>query len=244
MKTTILLTSALLCTSIAQAATITADYSSGDGVVINQVQTDGTLVASDRPNVGAFKTDGSGNRGFNGFYFFELPTLSIGSTIEGANFSAFLTVMGGTINSNMDLYLYGSDTLGATAGDYQTTTGTLGSGDNPNNWHGTRIADNFLTPSSINNQTYNVTDDALLASLQSLYTDGSPTSTYAVIRAQMDWDSDATTETIRYRLNSHKDGLAIPSLTLDYVAAVPEPSSSILLGLGGLSLIMRRNKQN
>lgn len=75
----------LITTAVAlqtQALTVSAPYSSGDGSVINQVKSDGTLAATDRPNIGAFTTGG-----FNGFFYFELPTLSSGQTIEGADFS-------------------------------------------------------------------------------------------------------------------------------------------------------------
>lgn len=202
-----------------------ATYASGDGTVINQVESDGTLVSNDRPNAGAFQQNPDGTaQGFQGFFFFELPTLAAGETITSASFSAYLDILANTEShlANLDVYFYGSNTLGAVADDYQQTTGVQGSGDNPDNWHGTRIVDNWITPNSTVDQDYSILDGLLLSELQSLYTGVTPNVTYAVFRMQVDWDSDnlpSGAAAARYRLDSHRGNGDPPSFL---ITTIPE----------------------
>ncbi len=235
MKKITIIGIALVMGSYAQAALVSATYASGDAVVINQVKSDGTLTADDRPNVGAFATGG-----FNGFWFFELPTLAAGESIDAAAYANKLKVItdkGGL--ANFDLYAYGSSVLGAVSNDYQVTTGVAGSGDNAANWVGTRVADDLLTPTTyVDEQIYTVTDGSLLSVIQGLYAGGTaPTETYLVLRGQMDWDTDVVTDTQRYRFNSHAD--VGPSLLLN---VIPEPATMGMVALFGSGLLFIRRR--
>ena len=53
---------------------------------------------------------------------------------------------------------------------------------------------------------------------------------------------DTAGGTVQLVLNSNGPQIRLDNVRLDYVAPVPEPSSTALLGLGGLALILRRKK--
>ena len=145
----------------------------------------------------------------------------------------------------MDVYFYGSNTLGVSADDYQQPTGALGSGDNSNNWTGARVADNWITPSSTNDQTYSILDGLLLPEIQSLYTNQTPNIAYAVFRIQVDWDSDILPDgasASRFRLDSHRGDGAPPKLVLK---TIPEIETYALqIGVSTLILVLLCSRTN
>jgi len=199
-----------------------AAYAGGDGVVQNQAENDGSTAATDRPNCGAFASGSA----FNGFYFFEL------SDLMGINVSNLLSVtfsgelaINTASNFNCDAYAYGQNSLGAAGSDYQipgsATTGTL-------------VQDDYLTPALATDTLYPLTSDELKNLVLSLYnSDGTPASNYLVLRLQPDWDViPALTSSVRYRINSHKSGLAAPGLQFEIGTGGADGNAALANGDG------------
>lgn len=194
--------------SSAGGTEVSAIYASGDGVAKNEVRSDDDVITSDRPGIGGF----SGGPEFNGFFFFELPDLSGGGspTISGVTFSGVLhinTAAKAPGGFNCDVYGFGRDFLSLDADDYHDP------GTPP---PGTLVQDDYLTPTSPTNASHVIDSAELSALVTSLYNpDGTPASTYLVLRMQPDWSSVPTlTAGSRYRVNSHKPNLDVPSLRI------------------------------
>jgi len=165
-----------------------------------------------------------------GIVVFELPTLTGGNTISGANFEAILTGIGGT-SPNADLYvLRASDSSSFTTADYSgggtllmstffdsSTVGAWGGADTSVNTDGTA-------------------DASLATWLQSQYTGDTPNNTYAIFRLSANpagtggWDGA-----------SWNNGTG-STLT---IKTVPEPATIGLFGLAGvIALIARRVRRS
>ncbi|BDS06544.1 hypothetical protein NT6N_15840 [Oceaniferula spumae] len=204
--------------SAASAATITADLSDAEATSSGGSGAGGnqTILA------GVFY---SGGPGLTPVFAFQLPTLAAGETFDSATVTLSLDRFSGTPAFNSDL-------IGLTRID--ASPAILGT-----DWNGpgTLLHDDFLTPaSSLGANTSNDFTSWLITQ----YDGGANAGQFIFIQA--DSAGLTTGGTVGYHLDTANNVTVANRPVLNYTTVVPEPSSAALLGLGGLTLIMRRRK--
>ena len=196
----------------------------------------------------------------NAIFFFKLPILQSGETLTSANLRVIELAdpTNGPPTINADLWALGYDnhtipTNGPAESQAYYYNGPL----DPNPGVGTGairalIQDNFLIPTDVigtggpsaAHDTNNSGDAALLAYIQSLYTNPSiiPGTTSLILRLNYDdaaYSPVFATTPNHYTLTSADNATAKPTLTLS-TQVVPEPNAIALLAAAALLLSRRR----
>ncbi|YCM45966.1 PEP-CTERM sorting domain-containing protein [Verrucomicrobiaceae bacterium 227] len=207
-----------VATCIAPAVTITAD--AGD----SEVSSTGGV--------------GQGTRGFfyAGTYYagnglapvfpFLLPTLGAGESFDSATLTLGLERLfnGNNLTSNGDII--GLDRVDASPLPLGEDWGSAG----------TMLHDNFYTPT---NAPAVQTSQDFASWLNTQYADGANAGNYVFIK--VDAESQTAGRAAYVLASSENTTLQTPELNYT-TTSVPEPSSTLLFGLGGLALILRRRK--
>lgn len=156
---------------------------------------------------------------------FQLPTLAAGESFDTATLTLELTsLFGSTPTFNGDIV--GLDRIASAP----TVLGVDWGG------AGTILEDNFYTPSS----TASIGTTIDFASwMNTQYDGGANAGEYVFIRV----DAEGSTSGRSAYVVASADNATAQVPTIDYtVAAIPEPTSASLLGLGCLALALRRRK--
>ncbi len=177
---------------------------------------------------------------------FQLPTLGAGEVVTSANLRTQLFNKADPGNlGNADLYGLGfRTTADVLISDFYT-------GSTPDNTDATVIMQGFLTPATPlridgNNgfvETDTAADSALVGYLNAAYTGGAVAGDFVFLRLSYAVDQPIPVGNSAYELLTRNAGGANeqPLLTIDS-AVVPEPSTSLLIGVAGTLALIRRRK--
>lgn len=185
--------------------------------------------------------------------YFELPEVGAGQYITDATFSINHIEVIGSPDYGVDLYglgySAGAPFIPSTASEVESF---FYAGDTADTRAGQNIAEvaliqsDFLdgeSPGWIENSAAATVD--LVAFLNSLYDAGAEAGDYAILRISSRFlndgsDADNRAFNDRYTFNHGWDDNDVDDRPLLSITGIPEPSTLVLLGLGGLLLMKRR----
>ena len=228
MKTKLLtLLIAILAIQDNHAATIfTLDLAAGDDSSARIRDTGsfdglGDLAQTEQNNFVGTITFGGNGAAVNTAFAFEMTGAINGGSIYAADFSVNLDVIGGSPSFNVDVYA-----------NRVNADGTILKSDYEN---GTLIMADFVTTTDVvGSYSLDATGEAnLLTYMQDNWVEGS----YVFLSLK----ADPVQTSFPIANNNYRFGGSSTS-TAQIQLAAPEPSSTALLGLGGLALMLRRKR--
>lgn len=178
----------------------------------------------------------------NLLYRYDLPDLAAGQSLESFSFSFQIATLRDYRNNDIELDVYLLDASNpASSGITHFYHGPDDTANHP------LVGSKYIKADSNANETVSAVDGSVtftinsggaLTLLQSFYGGDHIAEQQATFRFNIDEEVTSTSDVYqRYYLDNQESGLAVAA-----VAAVPEPSSTALLGLGGLALMLRRRR--